>query len=80
MKQYKGLYVDNAIFNTTQEIERFLEAQAIEAYKTAVKMSNKDMRIESALYADEKAEVLVSQYGYNWEQIEAMEAEIYAAA
>lgn len=76
-KKYKGLYIGPGCFNSKEEIDRFLESQAVYAYEIACEIFIKDKDYEAAAYADEKAERLVKQFGYTWEQIEAIEAAIY---
>ena len=76
-RQYKGMYIGSGCFNSKEEIDRFLENQAVYAYEIACEIFMKDKDYEAAAYADEEAERLVNQFGYTWEQIEAIEAEIY---
>lgn len=76
-RQYKGMYIGPGCFNSKEEIDRFLERQAVYAYEIACEIFMKDKDYEAAAYADEKAERLVNQFGYNWEQIEEIESEIY---
>lgn len=75
MKQYKGLYIDKVIFNNEKEIDEFLKTQAIEAYKRAVELFVIHSVIEYSIYCDECAERLVNQFGFTWEQVEALEIE-----
>ena len=79
MKQYKGYYIDKVIFNNEKEIEAFLEKQAIEAYKTACKIFASHSTMENSIYCDEKAQILVNNFGYTWEQIEQLEIQAYTA-
>ena len=80
MKQYKGLYIDHVVFNSEADIDAFLEGKALEAYKAAVAMFVSHSDMEHSIFADEKAEILVNRFGYTWEQLEAIELEIMAAA
>lgn len=80
MKQYKGYYIDNVIFNNEAEIDAFLEKQAIDAYKLACELFAERPTIENSIYCDEKAERLVNQFGYTWDQIEALEIDAYKTA
>lgn len=75
MKQYKGYYIDNVIFNSTEEIDSFLEKQAVDAYKMACKLFAEHRTIGNSITCDEKAERLVNQFGYTWEQVEEIEIE-----
>lgn len=80
MKQYKGYYIDNIYFNNKQDIDNHIEKMAVEAYKTACRLFDRDRSMEASMYADDKAEFLVKHFGYTWEQIEAIEIETFKAA
>lgn len=80
MRQYKGCYIDNVIFHNAKEIDKFLENQALDAYKTACELFAIHNDMEYANYCNEKAEILVNQFGYTWEQLEAIEIQAYATA
>lgn len=80
MKNYKGYYIDGVIYKSEAEIDKFLETQAVEAYKTACWYFNKEMSMEASMYADEKAEILVNKFGYTWEQVEEIELEVLKTA
>jgi len=75
MRQYKGYYIDNVIFNNTNDIEAFLKRQAVDAYKMAVTLFVERSTIENSIYCDEKAERLVNEFGFTWEQVTALEIE-----
>lgn len=80
MKQYKGYYIDNVIFNSEAQIDTFIERQAVDAYKTACELFAHNSTMENSIFCNEKAEILVNQFGYTWEQIEALEIEVYKIA
>lgn len=80
MKQYKGYYIDNVIFNSEAEIDTFIEKQAVDAYKTACKLFVNHSTMANSIYCSEKAEILVTRFGYTWEQLEALEIEVYKTA
>ena len=73
MINYKGYYIDNITFNSKEEIDNFLEEQAVKAYKQAVELFAVHPDMEHSAYADDRAEYLVSQFGYTWEQVEELE-------
>ena len=79
MKQYKGYYIDGVHFINTAAIDAFIEREAVEAYKTACKIFNSRMTMEASIYAYEKAERLVNEFGYTWDKIEAIEIEVLTA-
>lgn len=80
MKQYKGYYIDHVIFNNEQEIDTFLEKQALDAYKKACELFVQHSTMANSIYCDEKAERLVNTFGYTWEQVEEIEIEVYKTA
>lgn len=80
MTQYKGYFIDHIIFNSKQDIDNHIEKMAVEAYKKACWLFNKDRSMEASIYADEKAEYLVEHFGYTWDQIEAIEIEVLKVA
>ena len=79
MKQYKGLYIDGTIFTCKADIDSFLKEKAIEAYKNAVWAFCKESTMEASMMADQKAAYLNTQFGMDWDEIEAIELEAMAA-
>ena len=79
MKNYKGYYIDKVIFNSKADIDQFLKDQAVEAYKKAVEYFTTHPTMEASLYCHSKAEILVNQCGYTWEQVEALEIATFEA-
>lgn len=79
MKQYKGYYIDNVIFNSAAEIDSFRKSQAIQAYKVACEYFSETHTVEAALFCDKKAQYLADNFGMDWEEIDAIEAEAMAA-
>ena len=79
MTKYKGYYIDGTHFTSKEDIDRFLEAQALEAYKTACKIFASHLTMEASIYCAEKADYLHYHFGYTWDQLEAIECEAYAA-
>lgn len=77
MRQYKGYYIDGVIFHNEQEIDKAIERQAVDAYKLAVELFAVKSTMANSIYADERAERLVNQFGYTWEQVEEIEIEVY---
>ena len=76
-RQYKGMYIGPGCFNSKEEIDRFLEKKAVEYFKITVELFLHTKNMDYAIFSDKKKKKLVNQYGYTWEQIEAIEAEIY---
>lgn len=76
MKQYKGYYIDKVIFNNEAEIDEFIKSEAIRAYKNSVVIFMMDKCMETSMYCDEKAEILVNKFGFTWEQVEQLEIQV----
>ena len=76
MRQYKGYYIDKVIFNNEDEIDEFIKSEAIRAYKQSVELFVSHSTIENSIYCDDKAEILVNQFGFTWEQIEELEIQV----
>lgn len=79
MTQYKGYYIDNVIFGSKEDIDRFLEKQAFDAYKLACEYFAEHSTVEASIYCNEKAECLVKNFGYTWEQLEEIEISVFEA-
>ena len=75
MKQYRGYFVDHVIFNSTEDIDNFIKSEAVAAYKKAVRYFADHCNMAASTYADEKAENLVNNFGFTWEEVEAIEIE-----
>ena len=76
MKNYKGYYIDKVIFNNEKEIDEFIRNQAIDSYKNSVKLFAERPTLENSSYCDDKAERLVNQFDFTWEQVEQIEIEV----
>ena len=80
MKKYKGYYIDGVGFHNEKEIDNFIKKQAVRAYRIAVELFMVDMCIERSMYVHEKAENLVNNFGYTWEEVEELEIKFMTAA
>ena len=76
MRKYKGYYIDKVIFSNEDEIDGFIKSEAIRAYKKSVELFVNQSTIENSIYCDDKAEILVNQFGFTWEQIEELEIQV----
>ena len=79
MTQYKGYYIDHRFFSSKEEIDRFLEEQAVNSYRIAVELFALNRNMEYSSYCEERAAVLVDNFGYTWEQVEALEIAVLEA-
>lgn len=80
MKQYKGYYIDHVYFNSKEDIDKFLEKQAVESFVKACRYFAEHPSMEASIYEDEQAERLNKVFGYDWETIEQMEIEAIKTA
>lgn len=80
MKNYKGYYIDGVHFTSKEDIDKFLEKQALNAYKTALKIFASRHTMEASIYATEKADYLHDYFGYSWDKLEEIEIEVFKAA
>lgn len=79
MRYYKGYYIDNVCFHNTAEVDRYLEENAVAAYKLACELFAEKPSIAHSLYCEEQADYLVNQYGYSYDQLEAIEIAVFEA-
>lgn len=79
MTKYRNYYIDNVIFNSKEDIDRFIKAQTIESYKRACKRFSEKPSMEMSIFCSEKAEYLHRVIGLSLEEIEEIEISAYAA-
>ena len=70
---YKGYYIDGFWFTCKEDIDNFLKTKAIEAFKTACKLFNRDLSFEASINCTKLAEQLHNNFNLNWSEIEAIE-------
>lgn len=73
MKQYKRYYIDNIYFNSKEEIDEFIKTQAIDSYCKSVKYFASHPSMEVSSIISDKAQQLVDNFGFSWEEIETLE-------
>jgi hypothetical protein len=73
MKQYKGYYIDHIYFNSKEEIDEFVKSQAIDSYCKSVEYFANHPSMEASSLVSDKAERLVNEFGFSWEEVEAIE-------
>ena len=79
MTKYRGYYIDNVVFNSKEEIDRFLKNQAIESYKKACKRFDENPTMEMSVFCNKQADRLHNVFGLSYEEIEEIEVSAYAA-
>lgn len=75
MRKYKGYYIDGVIFSSKADIDKFIEQKAVESFMIACRIFNILTTAEASLNCSQKAENLVKNFGYTWDEIEALEVE-----
>jgi hypothetical protein len=78
MKNYKGYYIDNFVFHSESEIDTFLKKQAVDYFIRLNKYFAEHMTMEVSVACSEQADRLHNQFGFSWEEIEAMEIQAIA--
>lgn len=78
MKKYKGYYIDNFVFHSESEIDAFLKKQAVDYFIWLNKYFSEHMTMEASVACSEQADRLHNQFGFSWEEIEAMEKQAIA--
>ena len=78
MKKYRGYYIDNVVFNNEAEVDAFIKQQAVEKFIKLNKIFANRMTMEASIACSEQANRLHNQFGFSWEEIEAMEIQAIA--
>ena len=79
MEQYKGYYIDNIYFNRKDEIDDHIKQKAVEEYQRRIRYFADHSTMEASIFCSEQADLLHNNFGFSYEQIEAIEIEAYAA-
>ena len=73
MTKYKGYYIDHVVFNSKDEIDAFVKAQAVEGYKAAYKRFTAKPNMETSAYCSKLADRLHKVFGLSYAEIEEIE-------
>lgn len=79
MEQYKGYYIDNIYFNRKDEIDDHIKQKAVEEYQRRIRYFADHPTMEASIFCTEQADLLHNNFGFSYEEIEAIEIEAYAA-
>lgn len=74
MEKYRGCYIDNVYFHNEKEVDEFLKNKAVESYIMLIQLFTEKPQFEYAAMVEKQAENLVKNFGFDWEQIEELEA------
>lgn len=78
MEQYRGFYIDNVNFNSKEDIDKFVEEQAVLAFKKYNKYFSEHPSIEASRLCTLQRNRLRNEFGYSYERIEELELEAIA--
>lgn len=78
-EQYKGYYIDNIYFNRKDEIDDHIKQKAVEEYQRRIRYFADHSTMEASIFCTEQADLLHNNFGFSYEEIEAIEIEAYAA-
>ena len=78
MKQYRGYYIDNVVFFSKADIDAFIKQKAVEKFIWLNKYFSEHMTMEASVACSEQADLLHNNFGFSWEEIEALEIKAIA--
>ena len=79
MTQYKGYYIDLIRFNSKAEIDAYVKQKAVEEYQRRIRYFADHSTMEASIFCSEQADLLHNNFGFSYEEIEAIEIAAYAA-
>lgn len=79
MTQYKGYYIDHIYFNSKDEIDAYIKQKAVDEYQRRIRYFADNSTMESFIFCTEQADLLHNNFGFSYEEIEAIEIAAYAA-
>ncbi len=78
MKKYRGYYIDGVYFNSKEDIDKFIEEQAVLKFKKYNKYFSEHPSMEASMLCSQQSDILHNQFGYSYERIEELELEAIA--
>ena len=79
MTQYKGYYIDHIYFNSKDEIDSYIKQKAVEEYQRRIRYFADRSTMEACIFCSEQADLLHNNFGFSYDEIEAIEIAAYAA-
>ena len=79
MTQYKGYYIDHIYFNSESEIAAHIKPKAVDEYQRRIRYFADHSTIEASIFCSEPADLLHNNFGFSYDEIEAIEIAAYAA-
>lgn len=80
MTQYKGYYIDHIIFHSKADIDNRIKEQAIDRYKMMCRKFMDDSTMELSILMSNHADYMHNVCGMDYNDIEAIEIEVFSAA
>ena len=78
MAQYKGYYIDHIYFNSKAEIDDYIKQKAVDEYQRRIRYFADHSTIEASIFCSEQADLLHNNFGFSYEEIDAIEIADYA--
>ena len=78
MAQYKGYYIDHTYFNSKAEIDDYIKQKAVDEYQRRIRYFADHSTIEASIFCSEQADLLHNNFGFSYEEIDAIEIADYA--
>ena len=79
MTQHKSYYIDHIYFNSKDEIDAYIKQKAVEEYQRRIRYFADHTTVEASIFCTEQADLLHNNFGFSYEEIEAIEIAAYAA-
>ena len=79
MEQYKGYYIDHICFHSKADIYVHIKQKAVEEYRRRIRYFADHSTMEASIFCSEQADLLHNNFGFSYEEIEAIEIAAYAA-
>ena len=78
--KYRNYYIDGVFFHSKAEIDAHIKQQDIEQFKKLHRMFAEKPDIAMGIICDKQAERLHDVHGFEWDEIEQLEIEVYKEA
>ena len=79
MTQYKGYYIDNIYFHSKADIDAHIKQKAVDDYQRRIRYFADHSTMEASIFCSEQADLLHNNFGFSYDEIEAIEIATYAA-
>lgn len=80
MKQYKGKYIGKGYYASKAEVDQEIKQSKLAYMKKLIRIFAQGGNPLAAVELSKIQNLLVNEYGCNWEELEAIEAEVYKAS